>query len=47
MSADAIVLMVVSMAVIWGGLGISVAVLARKPERTDLPEGGEDTPAPS
>ncbi|MFV0634452.1 methionine/alanine import family NSS transporter small subunit [Demequina sp.] len=42
MSPEAITLMVVSMVVIWGGLGASIAFLARKPERDDLPDGGED-----
>jgi hypothetical protein len=46
MNADALVLMVATLAVIWGGLAASVVLLARRPERTDLPEGGEDGPDP-
>lgn len=42
MSADAVILMVVTMLVIWGGLAASIAFLARKPEREDLPDGGHD-----
>ena len=44
MDAGAVVLMVATMALIWGGLGVSVAMLARRPERDDLPPGGEDDP---
>ncbi|MFV0287676.1 MAG: methionine/alanine import family NSS transporter small subunit [Demequina sp.] len=42
MSGSAMALMVVSMVVIWGGLAASIIFLARRPEREDLPEGGED-----
>lgn len=46
MTADALVLMVATLAVVWGGLGASIAFLARRPDRSDLPDGGQDTPAP-
>lgn len=42
MSGSAIALMLVSMIVIWGGLGVTIWFLARQPERDDLPAGGED-----
>ncbi|WP_297083260.1 methionine/alanine import family NSS transporter small subunit [uncultured Demequina sp.] len=44
MSGDALALMLASMAVIWGGLAASVTFLARRPESTEMPEGGEDDP---
>lgn len=46
MSADALVLMVVSLVVIWGGLITAILVLARQPENDHMPEGGEDTRVP-
>ncbi|MDE0573283.1 methionine/alanine import family NSS transporter small subunit [Demequina sp. B12] len=42
MSAQAVILMIVSMVVIWGGLAASIVFLARMPEREDLPDGGHD-----
>ncbi|WP_144276393.1 methionine/alanine import family NSS transporter small subunit [Demequina sp. NBRC 110053] len=45
MSPEAVALMAVSMLIIWGGLVGSIVLLARRPEPTDLPDGGEDTPA--
>ena len=42
MSGPAIALMLVSMIVVWGGLGAAIWFLARQPERDDLPPGGED-----
>ena len=44
MTADALVLMAATLAVVWGGLGASIAFLARRPDRADLPEGGDDAP---
>jgi len=44
MSGDALALMLATMVLIWGGLGASVAFLARRPEATDVPEGGDDDP---
>ncbi|GAB3159643.1 hypothetical protein GCM10027059_06210 [Myceligenerans halotolerans] len=40
MNAGAIVLMVFSLLVVWGGLGVSIAMLMARPERTDWPDGG-------
>ncbi|WP_084127008.1 methionine/alanine import family NSS transporter small subunit [Demequina sp. NBRC 110054] len=47
MSADALLLMLLAMAVIWGGLAASIVFLARAPEHTHMPPGGEDDPPPS
>ncbi|MBE1877054.1 MetS family NSS transporter small subunit [Myceligenerans pegani] len=41
MNAGAIVLMVVSLLLVWGGLGVSIAMLMSRPERTEWPEGWE------
>lgn len=38
MNANAIVLMVVALLIVWGGLGVSIAMLMARPERTDWPE---------
>ena len=46
MSAEALVLMGVSLVVIWGGLITDILVLARQPENDHMPEGGEDTRVP-
>lgn len=46
MSAAAMTLMVVVMAVIWGGLVASIMFLSRRPESADMPAGGEDTQVP-
>lgn len=37
MSTEAIVLLVVSLLIVWGGLAVSILVLARQPERGDWP----------
>lgn len=42
MNAGAIVLMVVSLLVVWGGLGVSIVMLTARPERTEWPEGPAD-----
>lgn len=39
MNVGAIVLLVVSLVVLWGGLAASIVLLARRPERTDWPTG--------
>jgi hypothetical protein len=39
MNAGAIALLVVSLVVVWGGLAVSIVALARRPERTDWPQG--------
>lgn len=46
MNADALILMIVVMAIIWGGLVASIVFLARRPEAGHLPDGGEDTVVP-
>lgn len=46
MNADALILMIVVMAIIWGGLVASIVFLARRPEASHLPDGGEDTVVP-
>ncbi|MDN4476237.1 methionine/alanine import family NSS transporter small subunit [Demequina sp. SYSU T00192] len=46
MSTEALILMLVSIVLIWGGLAGSIIVLARKPENDHMPEGGEDTRVP-
>ncbi|WP_156157569.1 methionine/alanine import family NSS transporter small subunit [Demequina pelophila] len=46
MATDALVLMIVSIALLWGGLAASVVFLARRPERVDMPAGGEDDVEP-
>ncbi|GAA1981936.1 hypothetical protein GCM10009718_18760 [Isoptericola halotolerans] len=42
MSTEAILMMIVAMLIIWGGLIVSIVVLRARPERTDLPSGGQD-----
>ncbi|WP_082095894.1 methionine/alanine import family NSS transporter small subunit [Demequina flava] len=46
MSTGAIILMVVTLAVVWGGLIASILFLRAKPERDDMPTGGDDEPLP-
>ncbi|WP_454860596.1 methionine/alanine import family NSS transporter small subunit [Promicromonospora soli] len=46
MSAEAIALLVVSLLVVWGGLAVSIVALARRPERTEFPPGGEHEGGP-
>lgn len=43
MNADALILMILVMVVIWGGLAAAIAFLVRRPEADHLPAGGEDT----
>lgn len=45
MNAGAIVLMVFSLLVVWGGLGVSIAMLVARPERTDWPDGRDEADA--
>ncbi|WP_082093501.1 methionine/alanine import family NSS transporter small subunit [Demequina sediminicola] len=45
MSADAIVLMVITLTVVWGGLIVAILALRARPEREDMPEGGNDDEA--
>lgn len=47
MNANALILMGASMLLIWGGLAGAVVFLARRPERPDMPSGGEDDPPPT
>jgi len=42
MNGDAILLMVLSLAVVWGGLVVSILALRARSERADFPSGGED-----
>jgi len=42
MSGSAIMLMVLSLAVVWGGLLASILALRARPERADFPAGGTD-----
>lgn len=44
MSAIAIVFLVVSIVLVWGGLAVSSIFLARRPEVETYPDGGEDGP---
>ncbi len=46
MSAAAISLLVVSLAVVWGGLAVSIVALVRRPERTEYPHGWEHEGGP-
>lgn len=46
MSTAAIVLMVISLVVLWGGLAASIVAIVRRPDRTDWPSGGEDERGP-
>ncbi|WP_125775568.1 methionine/alanine import family NSS transporter small subunit [Antribacter gilvus] len=39
MTASAIVLLVLSLVIVWGGLAVSIAMLARTPERSEWPQG--------
>lgn len=41
MSAIAILFLVVSVVLVWGGLLISAVLLARRPEVDDYPDGGD------
>ncbi len=41
MTPLAIVFLVISVVVIWGGFAVSTIALARRPERTDYPAGGD------
>ena len=47
MTGSALMLMIASMIVIWGGLAASAFALVRRPESSHLPPGGEDNPAPT
>ncbi|MDN4473742.1 methionine/alanine import family NSS transporter small subunit [Demequina zhanjiangensis] len=47
MTGSALVLMIASMALIWGGLAASAVGLARRPENSHMPPGGEDDPTPT
>lgn len=46
MTSSAIVLMVISLVVLWGGLAASIVAIVRRPDRTDWPSGGEDEGGP-
>lgn len=42
MNPSAIVLMVLSLLLVWGGLGVSIAMLMARPERSEWPDGWTD-----
>ncbi|GAA1721995.1 hypothetical protein GCM10009809_17080 [Isoptericola hypogeus] len=42
MTTPAIMLMVLSLLIVWGGLVVSIFVLRARPERADYPAGGDD-----
>jgi len=42
MTPVAVLFLVLSIVVVWGGCIASVVFLARRPERTDFPPGGHD-----
>ena len=42
MNGSAIMLMILSLLIVWGGLLVSALMLARRPELTDYPPGGTD-----
>ncbi|MEL7977746.1 methionine/alanine import family NSS transporter small subunit [Isoptericola sp. F-RaC21] len=42
MNGSAIMLMVLSLLIVWGGLLVSILALRARPERADFPEGGVD-----
>ncbi|MCK9794370.1 methionine/alanine import family NSS transporter small subunit [Isoptericola sp. 4D.3] len=42
MTGPAILLMLCSLVVVWGGLLVSILALRARPERADFPEGGLD-----
>jgi hypothetical protein len=46
MSGAAIALLIVSLVVVWGGLAVSILALARRPERTDWPQGSQPDGGP-
>jgi hypothetical protein len=41
-NASAVVLLVLAILIVWGGLVASALALRARPEREDLPPGGED-----
>ncbi len=42
MTLTAIIFLILSILVVWGGLAASLVLLSRRPERSDYPEGGVD-----
>ncbi|WP_460774218.1 methionine/alanine import family NSS transporter small subunit [Microbacterium sp. GXF7504] len=42
MTAVAVVFMLLSIVIVWGGCAASAVYLTRRPERSDFPPGGED-----
>lgn len=46
MSGSAIALLAVSILLVWGGLAVSIVMVARRPENSHMPPGGEDTQVP-
>lgn len=42
MTTEAILIMLLAMLIMWGGLVVSIIALRARPERDDLPPGGED-----
>jgi Putative methionine and alanine importer, small subunit len=42
MTPTAIVFLILSILIVWGGLAASLVLLSRRPEREDFPEGGVD-----
>lgn len=46
MSTESLIVMILVIAVVWGGLAASIVALVRRPEAADMPVGGEDTQVP-
>ena len=46
MSSTAVLLLILALVVVWGGLLVSIVVLARQPEPTTWPEGAVDDHRP-
>jgi hypothetical protein len=42
MSAEAAIMLIVTLVIVWGGLVVSILALRARPEREDYPAGGED-----
>jgi hypothetical protein len=42
MSTSAILMLIVTLVVVWGGLAGAILALRARPERSDYPPGGED-----
>ncbi|SDS00109.1 Putative methionine and alanine importer, small subunit [Paraoerskovia marina] len=42
MTSTAVIFLIVTIVVVWGGLIASIVALRRRPEAENLPEGGHD-----